>query len=37
MKLLQNDAKGGDWKNGHRFSSNALNSDIKKWTDSLGL
>lgn len=34
-KLLENEAKGGNWKNGRRFSSSASSSDIKMWTDSL--
>lgn len=33
--LLENIANGGDWKEGHRFSSGASSSDIKAWTDSL--
>lgn len=33
--LLKQEAKGGNWKEGHRFSSGASNSDIKTWTDSL--
>lgn len=33
--LLAKEAKGGNWKEGHRFSSGASNSDIKAWTDSL--
>ncbi len=33
--LLEQDAKGGVWKNGHRFSSSASTQDIKNWTDSL--
>ena len=34
-KLLEEMDKGGTWKEGHRFSSGASNSDIKTWTDSL--
>ena len=34
-RLLQTEANSGDWKDGHRFSSSASASDIKKWTDSL--
>lgn len=34
-KLLESEAKGGNWLEGHRFSSGASNSDIKTWTDSL--
>lgn len=33
--LLKQEAKGGNWKEGHSFSSGASNSDIKTWTDSL--
>lgn len=33
--LLKKEAKGGDWKEGHRFSSNSSNQDIKAWLDSL--
>ena len=33
--LLKQEAKGGNWKEGHRFSSGASYSDIKTWTDSL--
>lgn len=34
-KLLERMAKGGTWQEGQRFSSNATNTDIKKWIDSL--
>ncbi len=34
-KLLADMAKTGTWQEGHRFSSNASNSDIKAFTDSL--
>lgn len=34
-KLLEQEAKSGNWLEGHRFSSNASKSDIKNWTDSL--
>lgn len=34
-KLLEEEAKGGNWLEGHRFSSGASSSDIKAWTDSL--
>ena len=34
-KLLAGMAKTGTWQEGHRFSSNASNSDIKAFTDSL--
>lgn len=33
--LLQEEAKTGNWLDGHRFSSNASDSDIQKWTDNL--
>lgn len=33
--LLKEEAKSGNWEQGHRFSSNASDSDIKNWTDSL--
>lgn len=34
-KLLEEMAGTGNWKDGHRFSSNVVDSDIKKWTDNL--
>ena len=34
-KLLQKEANSGNWIDGHRFSSNALDSDIQEWTDNL--
>lgn len=34
-KLLEEEANGGDWLEGHRFSSNSSDSEIKIWTDSL--
>ena len=34
-ELLKKDANGGDWKSGYRFSSNASDSDIKEFTDSI--
>ena len=34
-KLLENEAKGGNWQEGHRFSSGASSSDIKTFTDSI--
>lgn len=34
-KLLEQEAKSGNWIEGHRFSSNPSESDIKNWTDSL--
>ena len=32
---LQKEAKGGNWKQGHRFSSSPSEDTIKEWTDSL--
>ena len=34
-KLLQADANGGTWQDGHRFYQDASPNDIKSWTDSL--
>ena len=34
-ELLATAAGTGDWQEGHRFSSNLSDSDIKAWTDSL--
>lgn len=34
-KLLEEEANGGNWKDGHRFKSNPSDSDIKNWTDSI--
>ena len=34
-KLLQKEANSGNWIDGHRFSSNASDSDIQEWTDNL--
>ncbi len=34
-ELLKEEANSGNWLEGHRFSSNPSDSDIKKWTDSL--
>lgn len=34
-ELLEKMAGSGDWKEGHRFSSSASDSDIKSWTDTL--
>lgn len=34
-KLLEQEAKSGNWIEGYRFSSNPSESDIKNWTDSL--
>ena len=33
--LLENDAKGGNWLSGQRFSSNPSDKDIKSFTDSV--
>ena len=33
-KLLQEEANSGNWKDGHRFSSGASDSDIQEWIDS---
>lgn len=32
---LQKEAKGGNWKQGHRFSSSPSEDTIKEWTNSL--
>lgn len=34
-ELLEALANGGDWRTGHRFSSNPSDNDIKSWTDSI--
>lgn len=34
-KLLEEKANAGNWIEGHRFSSNPSDSDIKNWTDGL--
>lgn len=34
-KLLEKEAKSGNWLEGHRFSSKPSNLEIKNWTDSL--
>lgn len=34
-ELLEDEAKGGNWLEGKRFSSNETDSTIKTWTDSL--
>lgn len=34
-ELLKSEATGGNWLEGHRFSSGVSSSDIKTWTDSL--
>lgn len=34
-KLLAEESKGGNWLEGHRFNSNASDSDIKEWADSI--
>ena len=35
--LLKDDANGGDWQEGVRFSQEALATKIKSWTDQLTL
>lgn len=34
-KLLEREANGGNWEDGHRFSERPSDSDINKWTDSI--
>ena len=34
-ELLAEETNGGDWKEGHRFSSNPSDTEINEWTDSL--
>ncbi len=34
-KLLEDMANGGNWLDGHRFSSNESESSIKNWTDTI--
>lgn len=34
-RLLEDISNGGNWQEGHRFSSSVSTSDIKLWTDSL--
>lgn len=34
-KLLEEEANSGNWLEGQRFSSNASDSNIKNWTDSI--
>ena len=34
-KLLKEEANSGNWLEGQRFSSNASDSNIKNWTDSI--
>ena len=34
-KLLEDLTKTGNWKDGHRFSSSATESEIKSFTDSI--
>lgn len=34
-ELLKEEANGGNWLEGHRFSSNASNSDIEEWAENL--
>ena len=36
-ELLAEKAKGGDWSEGHRFSSGASEDTVKEWVDSLNL
>ena len=33
--LLENEANGGNWKDGYRFSSNTEESDIQNFTTNL--
>ena len=33
--LLEKEANGGNWQEGHRFKSSPSDSEIKEWTDSL--
>ncbi len=35
VKKLKEMAKGGDWREGKRFDSNAKDEEIKMWTDTL--
>lgn len=34
-ELLEQEANSGNWLEGHRFNSNASDTEIKNWTDSL--
>lgn len=34
-KLLEREANGGNWEDGHRFNERPSDSDISKWTDSI--
>ena len=34
-RILEGYANGGNWRDGHRFSSSASDSDIKSFTDSI--
>lgn len=34
-RLLEQEANSGNWTEGHRFNSNASDTDIKNWTDSI--
>lgn len=34
-KLLEEQANSGNWKDGHRFSSNATDEEINDWIDSI--
>ena len=34
-KLLEEEANGGEWKDGHRFKSNATDEEINDWIDTI--
>ena len=34
-KLLEEEANGGNWENGHRFKSNATDEEINDWIDTI--
>ena len=34
-KLLEREANGGNWEDGHRFKSNPTDNDINDWVDSI--
>lgn len=34
-KLLEGEANGGNWEDGHRFNERPSDSDISKWTESI--
>lgn len=34
-KLLEREANGGDWEDGHRFKSNPTDSDINDWLEDI--